>query len=343
MVKNKTVKIILNITLFLISVGILIYFCISGNNLETLKSILPKLNYFWIITAVSIMFLSWFFDSKVIRLIITSNASKRFSRLSAFKITMVGQFFSAITPLGIGGQPMQIISLTKYGVSPGVATSILVRKFLVYQSSITIYSLLVIILKFSFFSSQIPLFIPLVTIGFISQSFTLILLSLFYINKQFTTKIIKTVFYVLSKIRLIKNPEENIKSLEYQLNFFLENNSKMRLNKKSSIKLYSYTFLQLTLLFSIPFIIYKSFNGVGFPFIDLLCSQVFLNTISSYTPLPGAAGTTETIFLILFSDFFNSDLIVPAMLICRIITYYLTVIVGFIIAEIKSPRKHSQY
>lgn len=340
--KNNKGKLILNIILFLVSVGILVYFCVSGNNLETLINFLPNLNYMWLILAVCAIFLSWLFDSKVIRLIIMSASQKKFSRKSAFRITMVGQYFSAITPLGMAGQPMQILALTQKGVSAGVSVSVFVRKFLIYQSTMTIYSLLVIIYKFSFFSSHIPLFIPLVAIGIISQSFTLLLLILFYINKNFTTKIIHAVFYVLSKFKIIKNPEKSIKSVEDQLNSFVENNSKMRINKQSSMKLYLYSFLQLTFLFSIPFIIYKAFNGAGFPFISLLCTQVFLNTISSYTPLPGAAGTTETIFLLLFSEFFASELIVPAMLMCRIITYYLSVIVGFIFVGFKFCGKNNK-
>lgn len=333
--KRKKLKIVLNIILFIISVSILVYFCVSNNNLLTLMSIIPTLNYFWLFLALFSMFLSWLFDSFVIRGILSDMYHKKYSKFLSFKLTMVGQFFSSITPLGVGGQPMQILYMTERGFSAGTAISILVRKFLIYQSTMAAYSLLVIISKFNMFSSHIPGFVPLSLLGFGSQCFIVVLFLLFYINKDFTTKIINYLFKILNKIKIIKNPLEMGKTLEKQLNSFVENNNSMRKNKALNFKLYLFTFLQFTSLFLVPFLIFKAFKCPGYPIIDMISTQAFVAMISSYTPLPGAAGTTEGSFLILFVDFFGPNIISSAMILCRFIAYYTNIIFGFIVTRLK--------
>ncbi len=334
--KKEKVKKWMNILLFIITVGILVYFCISDNNLQTLINILPSLNIMWMILAVFVVILSWYFDSVCIYLILSDISKEKYSRLSSFKLTMIGQLFSAVTPLGVGGQPMQILSLTGKGVQAGNSISIFVRKFLIYQATAAFYSVLSVIIKFKFFTSQIPVFIPLALIGLISQCFMVALILLFYVNRKFTSKIINWFFYLLSKVKIIKNPDEMSKKFEEQLDTYIKNNKQMSQNKILSLKLYLFTFLQFTCLFSIPFFIYKAFNNPGFPIIDMICAQTFLNMVASYTPLPGAAGTTESVFLLLFANFFSDDLLASAMLICRIITYYFCIVFGFIIYQIKT-------
>lgn len=334
---KEKIKKTINILLFVVTIGILVYFCVHENNLLTLINAMPSLNYFWVIASLLSMIMCWIFDSMTINGIMSDMLKKKYSKFLSFKTTITGQFFSAITPLGIAGQPMQIVELTRQRVEVGKAISILVRKFLIYQSTMAIYSLTVILLKTHMFMSRVDNFIILTLIGFFSQCFTVVLLLLFYINKSFTTKIIEFFIKLLSKIKIIKNADKYIKKIKNELNFFLENNKSMRGNIKLSIKLYLFTFLQLTFLFLVPFFVYKSFNNEGYPVIDMIATQSFVNMISSYTPLPGAAGTTEGMFLILFCTFFDVSVVTPAMIVCRLITYYLNIIIGFIVIRIKKP------
>ena len=339
MEKNSKVKKWVNILLFIVTLGILLYFCISNNNLFTLVNILPRVNYFWFLIAVLSMFLSWYFDSIVVYLIMRSIGYKDYSRKCSFRITMMGQYFSAITPLGVGGQPMQVVEMNSQGLTVGKSISVLVRKFLVYQTTMTVYSLVVIVLKSGMFSSSVPGFIPLSLIGFGSQCFIVLVLVMFYVNKKFTTKLIRYLTFLLSKIKLIKDARKFSKSIEDQLEFFVKNNNEMRGNPKLNFILYFTTFLQLTCLFSVPFFVYKSFNIEGFPFFDMISTQAFVTMISSYTPLPGAAGTTEGSFLLLFGVFFGEEAITSAMLLCRFITYYFNIIFGFLFLKIFYRKK----
>ena len=61
--------------------------------------------------------------------ILVKSSVPSFKFHNALKTSMVGQFFSAVTPFATGGQPMQVYCMSKYGVEPGKGVSALTQKF----------------------------------------------------------------------------------------------------------------------------------------------------------------------------------------------------------------------
>ncbi len=108
----------------------------------------------------------------------------------------------------------------------------------------------------------------------------------------------------------------------------------MNHNWKLSLQLYGLTFLELTVLFSVPFFLYKAYHNPGAPYFDMVSAQAFVTMIAAYTPLPGAAGTSEGSFLVLFNLFFQGETVKQAMLLWRFITYYSTIVVGMFFARL---------
>ena len=339
MLKKINLQKTFNVILLIFSICFLVYFCTANNNLSTLINTLPGLNPFWVSAALISMALNWVIDSIIVYNITASAYHKNYRIKSAFKVTMVGQYFNAISPFAVLGQPMQVITMLRQGISAGIAFSILIQKFLIYQSTLTIYSLLVIIFKYSFFRQLFPGFMSLALIGFLSQSFIVVMLILFSVNRAFTTKVIKLVFKLLSKIHIVKNPEKTAKDLETQLQFYLNNNKAINKNRKFTLKLYLLTFFQLTSIFIIPFLIYKAYHNPGAPVIDMISAQAFVTMISSYTPLPGASGTSEGSFLVIFNIFFGSEITTQAMLLWRFITYYSCIIFGSMFALVDKKKE----
>ena len=98
---------------------------------------------------------------------------------------MVGQFFSAVTPGASGGQPMQMYLMIRQKIDPGIATSALVQKFLVYQTTLTAYSAVAILICFPmFYNSLNSLLWTLAILGFVAQAIVIVLLLLFSFNKK---------------------------------------------------------------------------------------------------------------------------------------------------------------
>jgi len=70
---------------------------------------------------------------------------------------MAGQLYASITPLQTVAQPATYYVLENEGIDPASASSILVMRFIIHQTTMTIYSLIIIILKFNYFTSKISI------------------------------------------------------------------------------------------------------------------------------------------------------------------------------------------
>lgn len=321
-------KMIFNIFVILLSVIFLVYFCVSENGLLDLVKNAMEFNKVWLTIALFFQFLNIVIDAYLIYRL-TCSTGKRYSFKDAFRTSMVGQFFSAITPGASGGQPMQIYSMRKQGIDAGHSTSALVQKFLVYQTSITVYGAASILLKKRMFLGQVsPVAHWLSSFGFISQSLVIILLFLFSFNRSVTYKIIGKVFIWFSKLKLIKNVDEKIVDVETQLNYFHANNTQLYKNRKLVIEVYALTVFQLTCMFVVPYFIYRSFNLYGAKMSDMVAAQSFVTMASAFIPLPGGSGAAEGSFFAFFSMFFTESTIKSAVLLWRVMTYFLTILIS---------------
>ena len=327
MVKILNKKNVFNMIMLILSVSILVYFCISENGLIDLIKNSKEFNKLWLFMAVTCHLLNIFIDTYLIFRFVNTT-EKFYSFKNAFKSCMVGQFFSAVTPGASGGQPMQVFSMSKQGIDPGHSTSALVQKFLVYQSTITIYGALAIFLKLHLFNGDvINVMRGLSIFGFCSQAFVIVILLYFSLNKKSASNMLKNIFKLLAKIHIIKNPDEKIKHAEIQLEYFYVNNNRLYRNQALVLETYVLTAIQITCIFVIPYCIYRSFHLYGASIFDMIASQAFVTMVSSFIPLPGGSGAAEGGFLVFFSNFFTEQTIKPAALLWRIITYFFTILI----------------
>lgn len=323
-IKNKKIqgKTIFNATVIILSLLILAYFSLSENGLSDLIENFKTMDTGFLIMAIFCNLINLLIDAFLIY-ILTKSSHKSYKFRSAFRCSMTGQFFSAVTPFSTGGQPMQIYLMSKQGVEPGVSTSMLVQKFLVYQSTLTTYSALSILLLFNFLGQSMnSIMMSFAIFGFLSQGFVIFLLLLFSFNKKLTHLTLSGGAKLLSKFKLIKNPKQKIDELEKQLITFHESNKELFKNRKLLLISYVLTTVQLTAIFIIPYCIYRAFNLYGAKPIDMICSQAFVTMTSCFIPLPGAAGASEVSFVGFFSMYFSPETIKSAVLLWRIITYY---------------------
>lgn len=318
--KKLSVKNLFNIILMIFTIIMVAYVCIHDNNLYNLIKQIPHLNIIWLIIAFSSIFVSWLLEATLLYAITKTVYVEKYTWFDSLKIAMVGQFFSAVTPMAVAGQPMQIYFMSRQGISAGVGISILVRKFLIYQATLVCYSIVILLT-----THNMNIF---VLIGFATQAGMVLLLALFSTNRVIATKLIDLIVFLLSKIKFIKNPQKIGNDIKKQLEFYVQNNHSMNHDTSLTIQLYFITAIQIMILFSIPFLVYKAFNGEGYPFFEMIQSQGILTMLSSYTPLPGGSGTAEIGFASIFEKYFG-DNINMAMLLWRWISYYMCIIVGY--------------
>lgn len=327
MKKKINGKLIFNIISLLVPIGFILYFVLSEQGFIDLIENISKFNKIWLLTGVAFQLLNIAVDAYVLYKF-TNNYEKKYTFRQALKATAVGQFYSVITPGAVGGQPMQIYCLSKQKIDGGVASSCLLQKFLVYQTTITLYSFVAMICNLNMFSGELKsLMLSLALFGFLSHVIVVAFMFIFSFNKKLASSIVNFFFKLLAKIKIIKNPDEQISKLEKQMDFFHESNSRLYKNKKLLIISSLLTVLQLTLIFSIPYTIYRAFNLSGASAFDMITAQAFVTMVSSFMPLPGGSGAAEGSFYVFFKIFFMENTIKSAILIWRIITYFLNIVI----------------
>ncbi|MBU3111582.1 lysylphosphatidylglycerol synthase transmembrane domain-containing protein [Clostridium lacusfryxellense] len=318
----------LNFILGIGSAAIFILLIIFTNGWMDLIHQIKNLQVKWIVAAFLSMLLYWAFEAKTLQTII-SLTKRDYKFKKAFKVTMVGQYFNSITPFASGGQPMQLYSLIKQGLGAGNSGSALMIKFIIYQSILTIYSLVLIFWKASFFRGKMSNLFYLIGIGFTVNASVIIFLIVFSKYRKLTHKLILFLSKILGKIKLVKNMSKLEDHINDNLNQFHDNMEIVKTSKVLMLKAVIYTIFQLTIIFVIPYFIYLSFGMRNASVGSMIAGTAFVMMLTAFIPLPGAVGGAEGAFYMFFGLFFASNNIMAAILLWRVITFYSCIIFGF--------------
>lgn len=302
----------------------------SSENLKDLPQLLLKTNIVYLLLAASMMLGDWLFDGLILNLI-TRTVHGNISYFKSLKIAIIGQYYSAITPFSTGGQPVQVYLMSKDSISVTKGSLILFNKFIIYQIAVTLYSLVMFILKLSFILNDAKGAVPFVIIGFVMNLGVLAGIVLLFYKEEWIKPIVLYVLKFLNKVGIIKDMDKYVGKLDQSMLEYTQSVEKIKENKKSSLLLLILTIVQLTFYFSITYFVYLALGLSGETFIDIIAVQSLVYMAASYIPTPGTAGASEGGYYLLFKPLFTKNLIMYALLLWRTISYYLRVLVtGFV-------------
>ena len=323
--KNK----ILNIAVVIMSSVIFLYFFVYLNGLNQLIKIIKEINVLWFLVALALMLIYWALETFIIHELTRLLFPEQKFRKSV-KAAMIGQFFGSITPFQTGAQPAIFYDFIEEGIESGSASSILMIKFIVHQTTITIYSFIIILLKFNYFKPLVSGLFYLCLLGFAFNLGIILMAVMFSINSRFTNGLLLSIIKVLNKIKLVQKGKSQGK-IEKNLNDFHNNAIMIAKNYKVIIRVAIINASQLTVFYVIPYFIYRSFNLSSASLWDMLSAQTLVMMIVSITPLPGGSVGAEGGFALLFSLFFKEN-ILPAVILWRLITYYTCIFIEALFA-----------
>ena len=323
-----SVGLIFNIAIFALTIFLIVYFVFSKDGfIDLIKSGL-EISIWWILAAVILHLLNITIDASIIYLFVRENTPNLKVR-TAIKASMVGQFYCAITPSATGGQPMQILIMSRSGIKASVATSALIQKFLVWQFTLAIYCIIAVVARFSFFKENLDAHMWILSaIGFAAQMIMLGILLLASFAKNFTKKVSGGFLKLLGKLHILKNIDDKMSKLEETLDSFHASNKALQKNKPLLIEAYGLTAIQMTALFLVPYCIAMSFHIPDLNIFDMMCAQAYVNMVSSLVPLPGGSGAAEYCFSTFFMAYISPETMKSAILIWRTITYYGTIMIS---------------
>ncbi len=281
----------------------------------------------WLGAAVGLMGIYWILEALILHLSV-----KQFHPFQPFRnslqTAMIGQLFNCITPFASGGQPAQVLHMGRAGVPAGSCACALTVKFVVYQFVLTVYSSVTLLFKFADFSDEIHGLKYLVLAGFAVNTAVIMGLLCICFGRKGTEKFLESIIRFFSWMKLIRNPEALCSSMKSQTALFYNSFSAIRKDKQLLAKIGILSAVQLTAYFLIPYTLLRCFHVKPDSIFSMLVAQAFVLNVSSFVPLPGAAGGAEYSFHTMFAMFFPVQLLALAVLLWRIVTFYLPICVG---------------
>lgn len=332
----KKTNYLLNVLLIIVLTIGSLWFALKDNYKEIWNALL-KMNvlYLFIVLLWGVLFTAvW----GLVYYIIGKRYKEGYTVLNGLVVSFVGAFFAGITPSSTGGQFFQAYIMDKQGIKYSDSASILWADFIIYQTTMMIYVTILFLIRFKYYLTQSK-WLYILLAGYIVNLVVIIALYTIVLFPKLYIKLCGVLVKVLSKIHLIKNPEDSMKKWKAQVVNFTQEASKLSKAKDVIIQCAIVNVVRLTLLFSLPYVIAK---GLSIPIdtsqlIDVIALSSFVMTANSFIPIPGASGGTELVFSMLFGYLFF-DLTGAVMLLWRFSSYHLVLFFGGIIFLVAKKR-----
>ena len=334
----KKIKDKLNIIILILVTILVLYISLKDNFYEVIEGF-KKLNIFWVAIALIFMFGYYFLRALSLHSF-TSKFKSEITFKEILKTVFITQFFDGITPSSTGGQPYQLYTFNKKGIKITECTTIVIQNFIVYQISLILLGFIAVISNryLNLFETVGPIK-KLILLGFVINVIVMLALFSLAFLKKLNKFILKLGINILSKVKIIKNKEEKLKKTEEYIEQFHDGTILLLKDKITFIKTIFFNFISLLLFYSIPAILifglgdYKSIN-----IYYSIIASAYVMLIGSFVPIPGATGGLEYAFTQFFGVFIIDPTLTLIMLLWRTTTYYLGVIVGGVLLNIRKKR-----
>lgn len=303
------------------------YLFIAGEGGDILRA-LTTFNWLFLLIALAAIIIYWVLESVCMQLI-CNRLFRGFSFIKTNLVTVIGQYFNCITPLSSGGQPMQAYYYSRFGLPAHFSLPMLLCRFIVYQLTMTIYAIIVLLLRFHYFTDDLRPIMYLVAIGFAGGFLLIAMLFALAFAKKTVVRLTRWALGLAGRIGVLKHPEETLTSVTQSLEEAYEGIRFLLKEPALLIKVSLVTFVQLTVYFSMSWIIFAGFGMEHNDYFTVISCQAFIYLISSFVPLPGAVGAAEGSYIVFFNYVYGDPSIVAlSTFIWRFFTFYLPIVVG---------------
>ena len=321
---SKKVIIINFALIVIICVGLFVYM-VHTDGIDNIVSLLKQVDYKWVAIGLIFLALHWFCEALNVHLSI-KRMYKDQSLTNSIKVGMIGLLFNNITPFSSGGQPMQAYELYKTGKRVSDSMSALAMKFAITQTALVLTTIVISLFQFDFFMNIMKDYVWVAILGFGINILAIIIVILLGINKNIIKKISNGIIIILSKIKIVKHPDELKEKMSKSIDNFSEQFKAM--DRGLVIKMFIVAVIETLLYYSLTYTVYRAFGNYGVSYWQIIPIQAFLLLIMTFIPTPGSGLGAEGGFLLLFNSILKEGTINMSILFWRIYTFYLPIIVG---------------
>lgn len=346
---HKTLKYIIYIMIVLIATGISLWLSLRGSSSifdPASGKYVEKANVFiiadafgasfqgnhflFILIIIGMVTLSYLIDGFII-FVFCRLYTRKYKIHQGIATSLVGQFYSDVTPGASGGQVMETYTMKSQGIPVSNAASIMVMWFILYQTALLLFDVVAFIVEsqnilalksITIGDFEFPM-VPLIIAGFLLNLSVIFLLFTMSFWHGFHNLILNHLINFLAKIKIVKKPEETRETLRAQVENFKIELKRLSANIPVVILVTLLFFLMLFCRFAIPYFAGLALNawdgytetvtGVAgetpFSFSMMMHSSflgAFHQMVTGLLPLPGSAGVSELFYNLLFNRYFSS-------------------------------------
>lgn len=326
-----------SILLVVLTIG-LFWYILKDNFSESVTLLLSS--NIWYLLLVVITYIVYFFVETYLLYLLINKVNNSYSYKLTLELNLMTKFFNGITPFSLGGQPLQVYELSKSKVRVTESLLVIVENFIVLQISMTIMSL--ISLGVCLYNGFIPTKILwiLTIIGVFITIISFFMAIFMGLKIHYAKKAGKWFINILDKFHVLKNKEESYlrwtnKCDEYNTSFRILLKDKMFI-----IKCIFLNILYMAIFCMIPFFVFKALDvNINMNMFYVIILSCFIYISASFIPIPGASVGMEYAFINYFKLIVNSSLVMPGVLLWRFVSYYIPMIAGGILFNIKDSIK----
>lgn len=334
---EKTKKIIRNLIIFILLIVLTFYIVLKDQDISDIFNVLSGVRKEFIGIAILCMCIYMVCDAiNIGRALKALNEKSTF--LQNLKYSLIGFFFSSITPAASGGQPMQIYYMHRDRISVANSTLTLLINLSCIQVVTISTALISLIFNYKYLNNFLMGFFIL-GIALNSSALTLLLISIF--SRRMANWLIKITIKIL-KFFKVKNIENKQMKIEQELNKYQNNAKYLRENKLLILKNLLTTYVQFIAYFGISYLVYRSFGLSEHNAFEIITMQSVLYGTVSGIPSPGAVGVSEGGYMAIFAAVFPETMLKGAMLLNRGVNFYLFVAISALVVIINALREKKQ-
>ncbi len=322
--RNKKSNII-SFAVMVLIIGLTLYMIFSNYSPAELLQILKETNPCFVLAAVALMLLYVTLEGVSLHAI-TNSLDEKKGLFKGIVYACVDLYFSAITPSSEGGQPLMIYTMVRDGISISRSTVTAILFTNMFTSGLLICSGIAFIISPSLIATDNIWFRICLIIGLAVSFFIfvgcILLLRFGHAIKKIGVKLIE----FFHKIHILKHTEKALQKLDDAVNDFSACSEYIKTHPILTAKVLLHATLQRIVFFSVPYFIYLAFGLSEASYFQIFAIQVITQMAVYALPIPGSAGATEAMMLLLYQTVYPENYAVSAMLLARAVTFYFTVI-----------------
>ena len=304
------------------------YFILKDYSIQEFLTSLKNCNPFILMWAFVLLISYAFFHCLYLKRMFY-HLGYKISWYQALGYIMTEVYFSAITPSSMGGQPIEMIEMSKDKIPYRVNSVVILLNTLIYKVALVFLA----IIGFLFFSQKLftfnTLFNWLVLLGFVTTLLVMLLFFLLIYSEKLMYRIIQFVLKILKKFK-VKNVAEREAKLKESLKEYQECAKFTKKHPKILLEAFIILLLQRISILSISYVIYLSFGLNELSIFEVITFQVCITLGSDFVPFPGGVVVSEGLLLQANQIIYGTVLATSGMMLLRGISFYLLVIFSFI-------------